>query len=282
MTAEVLFVLIKVNLVVALAVLVIALIRGPVRRLCGPDVAYSLWILAPWFGFAELFASLGFPIPISFAVSEDLVLAAGVIWAGGSVVSLTLLALGQQRVLRRARSGRMGPAVVGILRPRVFLPTDFATRFNAGEQAVIRFHERAHLLRHDVLANAVMALARSILWFNPMVHLAAGLMRQDQEMACDATVLEERPEQRRRYAATLLKTQLVHDKSLGTACAWMGAHPLETRIRAVAQGRSDPFSEVSGTLFLAAVGVCLMLAFAVQGDRVFHDLVQTQFASPLR
>lgn len=281
MTAEILFVVVTVNLAVAAAILIVLLIGRPVRRLCGPDVAYGLWVIVPWFGFGQLVASLSTREPPSFSVGDDLALALGVIWMIGAAVSLVLLGLGQHRVARRARAGAMGPAVVGILRPRVFLPIDFETRFTPAEQSVIRAHERAHLLRHDVLANAAMAVTRAVLWFNPLVHLAAVTMRHHQEIACDATVLDERPEQRRRYAATLLKSQLFHERGMGTACAWVGAHPLEDRIRAVARGLPAPFSRVSATIILAAITTVLALNYTDDGDRLFRDIAEAQVL-PLR
>jgi TonB-dependent SusC/RagA subfamily outer membrane receptor len=64
-----------------------------------------------------------------------------------------------------------------------------------------------HVIRRDPLANLVVAVVRSVLWFHPLVHLASRYFRIDQELACDAAVLEGRPHDRSRYAHALLKTQ---------------------------------------------------------------------------
>jgi len=55
---------------------------------------------------------------------------------------------------RSARAG-VGPAVVGVLRPRIVTPSDFETRFSEDERALILAHERTHLRRGDHIANAV-------------------------------------------------------------------------------------------------------------------------------
>ena len=45
------------------------------------------------------------------------------------------------------------------------------------------------------------------LWFNPLIHLAAHLIRIDQEIACDETVVARHPGDRKAYAQALLKAQ---------------------------------------------------------------------------
>ena len=135
----------------------------------------------------------------------------------------------------------MGPAVVGVIAPRIVTPQDFAQRYSLQEQAQVLAHEQAHIARQDSRLNALSAAAQCLCWFNPLVHLGAHLMRMDQELACDAQVLAHRFGQRRRYAETLLKTQLgAIAAPLG--CHWLAghaAHPLEQRIQALRQPAPD-------------------------------------------
>ena len=97
--------------------------------------------------------------------------------------------VGGTRVVRAARTD-IGPAVVG---RAIILPLDFEDRFTRAEQAAILAHEAQHLARGDVAANAVVALIQCLCWFNPLVHLAARWIRVDQEFACDAAVIAQRP-----------------------------------------------------------------------------------------
>jgi beta-lactamase regulating signal transducer with metallopeptidase domain len=91
-------------------------------------------------------------------------------------------------------------------------------------------------------------------------------MRLDQELACDAAVMARRPGSRRRYAETLLKTQILL-KTRGAAlalplgCRWVarGRHPLETRITALAHPAPSPQRQdigLAALLVLALAATC--------------------------
>src|SRR5665213_3210218 len=114
----------------------------------------------------------------------------------------------QLRFLHMARRGRAGPAVTGFFVPRIVMPADADEIYSAEERALIRAHERTHIDRGDPRTNGFIALAQCLLWFNPLVHVAAREARLDQELACDAAVLTHRSGQKRLYAETLLKTQI--------------------------------------------------------------------------
>jgi beta-lactamase regulating signal transducer with metallopeptidase domain len=132
--------------------------------------------------------------------------------------------------MAQVRAGRGGPAVVGLIAPRVILPADDGS-YTPQERELIRAHEREHVARKDPRAAAVVALFQCLCWFNPFAHLAAYLLRLDQELACDAAVVMNRPGTRALYARTLLKTQLA-TQPLPFGCYWpaRSRHPLELRV----------------------------------------------------
>ena len=156
------------------------------------------------------------------------------LWLAGVGVSLAMLVVGQRRTLRqfgsitvdagdprlaRASSPGVGPAIVGVIRPRLILPADFETRFEPGERALILAHERTHLASGHAAINAVVALVQAVNWFNPLAHLAARCARLDQELACDAAVVSRCSGERHTYARALLKTQLA-GAAPPLGCAW--------------------------------------------------------------
>ncbi|MCM3290162.1 hypothetical protein M3661_08480 [Paenibacillus sp. MER 180] len=51
-------------------------------------------------------------------------------------------------------------------------------------------HECARIQRRDVAVNWMMHILLIFHWFNPLLWLAVHKARQDQEMACDAYVLD--------------------------------------------------------------------------------------------
>ena len=81
------------------------------------------------------------------------------------------------------------PFVTGLVRPLVHLPTDFFQRFSREEQKWVVQHELTHSARGDLWIQVLWELLRGVFSFNPIVHLATGAMRDDQELACDQAVL---------------------------------------------------------------------------------------------
>jgi beta-lactamase regulating signal transducer with metallopeptidase domain len=188
-TSDLARLLAETNLALAAGVIVVILARRWVRRLIGASAAYGLWLLPALAAAAVALPPrtveiVGQPAAASpgpiFALSAPVLegarlaprpdLAAVMVWAwmaGVAAMGLWLLAH-QLRFVREAKRGQAGPAVVGLLRPRIVLPAEFEGRFTRREQLVVLAHERTHLLRGDAQVNGVVAwsgaLAGSIRW----------------------------------------------------------------------------------------------------------------------
>lgn len=99
------------------------------------------------------------------------------------------------------------PFVMGILKPRIYLPIGLSEK----ERACVIRHEQVHVRRRDYL---IKQLAYGIVcfhWFNPMAWIALWLMCCDMEMSCDEAVLkhsgldgEQGLLYKKEYAAALL------------------------------------------------------------------------------
>lgn len=199
------------------------------------------------------------------------------IWLGGCLIAgawFLHLQLGFRRRLgalrqrgdglHQASSTAAGPAVLGLLRPRIILPADFETRYSADEQALIISHERSHLRRGDLYANAIATALRCIYWFNPLLHYAAARLRHDHELASDAEVLREYPQARRRYADTLLNVQLAVP-GLPVGCLWQSSHPLKDRIMQMKQPLPSRSRHLAGmALAVLALSASAFAAWATQ------------------
>ena len=223
----------------------VALARIPVRRASGPEAAYALWLIPPITAFLTLLAVLVPADSLTFSSAAALAFRwpwlgdAAAVWAIGALATAAVFGLAQRRFLAEVRQGRGGPAVVGLIWPRIVLPADDGA-YTPEERELIRAHERAHVARRDPRAAALASLTQCVCWFNPVMHVAAYLLRLDQELACDAAVMLRRPGARALYAKTLLKTQLA-DAPLPFGCYWpaRGRHPLEVRI-ALLKRRAGP------------------------------------------
>ena len=247
MASELLPFLLKANLALAAAVLLVLALRRPIRVLFGAHSAYALWLIVPLSILALLIPARTIIVPqqtirgaptaspaiapvaetptatvVTQAQRLNLPLAEIALGLWG-VVALAALSIQAERQRRFVRSlGRLkavdgllwsdrpgvGPAVIGALAPRVVLPADFAQRFTPQEQTLILAHEYNHLVAGDAKINAVVTGFQCLFWFNPLIHLGAAALRVDQEIACDAAVVARHPQTRRAYGEAMLKTQL--------------------------------------------------------------------------
>ena len=158
-----------------------------------------------------------------------------------------------------AAHARQGPALLGLWRPRIVVPADFATRYSGAEQQLIIAHERQHAMRRDPAANAALALLQCAFWFNPLIHIAASRCRFDQELACDEGVMARHGAQRQAYAAAMLKTQGGGATALAT-CHWQSSHPLKERIMQLKRSTPGAPRRHAGRLIIAILGCASVLA----------------------
>ena len=97
------------------------------------------------------------------------------------------------------------PVLVGLLRPRVILPSALAERASDRTLAMVCAHEFAHARRMDNLIAPLVALVAAFLWLNPFVGVMSRRLAALREEACDARVLSRaQPDERRAYAAMLV------------------------------------------------------------------------------
>lgn len=263
--AEILDALVRVNLVAGVAILAVLLLRLPARRRFGPEIAYRLWAAPPLAAAATVvpLKVAHAPLHLSHLAPPDASPLLLSLWVLGLALAAALLWRAQAAFLRTARSGEAGPAVVGVITPRLVMPPDDG-RYTAEERALIRAHEREHIERKDPRAGALVALFQCLAWFNPLVHVAAHVVRLDQELACDAAVLKRHPRSRTLYAKTLLKTQLA-GRALPLGCYWpsRAKHPLEVRVELLRQAPAD--GGLEGPLVVGAgVISAALVAFSLQ------------------
>ncbi len=94
------------------------------------------------------------------------------------------------------------PFVLGLLRPKIYLPSALPEE----KYPYILLHEQHHIRRLDHLTRLLAFAALCIHWFNPLVWLAFVLSGRDMEMSCDEAVLRRLGgEVRTDYSASLLE-----------------------------------------------------------------------------
>jgi bla regulator protein BlaR1 len=81
------------------------------------------------------------------------------------------------------------PISIGLFHPRIILPIPVISDFDEQEIRYILLHELQHFKHKDLPVNYAMCLAGILYWFHPLVCLGLKEMRNDRELACDASVL---------------------------------------------------------------------------------------------
>jgi hypothetical protein len=115
------------------------------------------------------------------------------------LAGLVAVALARHAGPRRSFRPDM-PRVVGVLRPRIFVPAGLS----ADAAAMAWAHEAAHVRRRDPQWSALAEAICLVFWFVPPVWLGARAMRAESEAACDAAALAETRAHPRDYAHLLL------------------------------------------------------------------------------
>ncbi|GGW65846.1 TonB family protein [Alishewanella tabrizica] len=198
---------------------VILLLSHPILlRYLGARATYSLWLLLPCALLLPLLPSL--PSNRSTLVMQQLLISpetlsniAGkgntifpilVMWLVGFCCVVAWCLFSYMALIRQLQSahsfkiGKLrcyrqhntGPAIFGFLRPSVLIPSDFKQRFTKKERHLILQHERAHWQAGDLHINLFALLLLAVFWYSPMSWLAYRRFRADQELACDARVLQ--------------------------------------------------------------------------------------------
>ena len=143
------------------------------------------------------------------------------------------------------------PFLLGILKPRVFLPSGLD---EAQQEAVIA-HERAHLRRRDNWWKPLGYLLLAVYWFNPLCWLAYFLLCRDIELACDEQVVRRLEKDGRiAYSEALLRCSTPHRQSAACPLAF-GEVGVRARIKTILNYQKPAF-----WLILAAVAVCCAVA----------------------
>lgn len=79
----------------------------------------------------------------------------------------------------------IGPAVVGLLRPRILLPRILETECTKTELRILLAHELSHIRRGDLWWALLQTGARCVWWFHPLVHGVSRWFDRVTEQSCD-------------------------------------------------------------------------------------------------
>lgn len=178
------------------------------------------------------------------------------------------------------------PFVLGILRPRICLPSDLN---ETQMQAVIR-HEQAHLRRKDHWWKPLAFVLLILHWFNPLMWLAFWMFSRDLELACDEQAVQDmNVDARKDYSRVLLSCSTRRRKLVVCPLAF-GEVGVKRRIRSVLQYHKAAFWVKAAALLLCAVVAVCFLTSPLPGSRALvlpqkahsEKLIMNSMHDPLR
>ena len=149
------------------------------------------------------------------------------------------------------------PFVLGIIRPKIYLPYHMDKR----EMDHVIAHEQTHIRRRDHWWKPLGFLLLTVHWFNPLLWHGYILLCRDIELACDEKVIREMgSEQRADYTQALVSCS-VSRRSIAACPLAFGEVGIKERVKSVMNYKKPAF-----WIVLASVVVCAVAAVCFLTD----------------
>ena len=162
------------------------------------------------------------------------------------------------------------PFILGIFRPRVYLPSNL----DEAQARYVIAHENAHLRHYDHFWKPLGYALLSVYWFHPLVWAAYVLFCRDLELACDERVVREmKLSERAAYSQALLDCS--RERGSVAACPLtFGETGVKTRVKAVLNYRKPAFwIVIVSVIVCAVVAVCFMTSPPAVRNPAVRDYV---------
>ena len=190
-----------------------------------------------------------------------------VIWLWGVAALFLYSAVSYRRLRRRVCEAVIlrdniyqsenvcSPFVLGIIRPKIYLPYHMDKR----EMDHVIAHEQTHIRRRDHWWKPLGFLLLTVHWFNPLLWLGYILLCRDIELACDEKVIREMgSEQRADYTQALVSCS-VSRRSIAACPLAFGEVGVKTRVKSVMNYKKPAFWIIlASALICAAAAVCFL------------------------
>jgi len=202
------------------------------------------------------------------------------VWLAGIAVMLVYMFVSYICVYRRIRGAKQfkdniytseavsSPFVLGLIRPRIYLPE----KMDAVSMSYVIAHEEAHLRRLDHLWKPIGFLLLAVHWFNPLIWIGYILLCRDIEMACDERVVRTmNDEERFDYSEALLACSV--SRKMITACPLaFGEVGAKERIMSVLNYKKPAFWIIVAALIACAAAAVFFLTNPIdQGDPIDEE-----------
>ena len=189
------------------------------------------------------------------------------VWLAGVAMMLTYLLASYLRIYHRVRAAvrlegnvyrcdQWGtPFVLGVLRPRIYVPEGM----DEADLPQVLAHERCHIRRGDHVVKPLAFLLLAVHWFNPVLWAAYILLGRDMENACDERVLRTLDSAGRAAYSRALVACAVQERPAAVCPLAFGEVAVKERVKNALRYRK-PALWAAVLLLIAAViiGVCFL------------------------
>ena len=151
----------------------------------------------------------------------------------------------------------VSPFVLGIIKPKIYLPFDMSD----ADMTHVIAHEQAHIRRRDHLWKPIGFLILVVHWFNPLVWLGYVLLCRDIELACDEKVIKELDRDARADYSQALLACSVNRRMISACPLAFGEVGVKDRVRSVLCYKKPAF-----WIIIAAIVVCVAVAVCFLTD----------------
>ena len=146
------------------------------------------------------------------------------------------------------------PFVLGIIRPKIYLPYHMDKR----EMDHVIAHEQTHIRRRDHWWKPLGFLLLTVHWFNPLLWLGYILLCRDIELACDEKVIREMgSEQRADYTQALVSCS-VSRRSIAACPLAFGEVGIKERVKSVMNYKKPFWIVLASVVVCAVAAVCFL------------------------
>lgn len=211
------------------------------------------------------------------------ILISAAVWLTGVTILLVYTLISYIRICRKVSTAVLldnniyqceavvSPFVLGIIKPKIYLPFNIAVQ----DAELVIAHEKAHIRRRDHLWKPLGFIILTIHWFNPLMWLGYVLLCKDIELACDEKAVKEfNLKQRADYSQTLLNCSV--NRRMISACPLaFGEVGVTERVKTVLNYKKPTFCIIAPACLAVIIAAACLLTNPMKKKQseIYDDLL---------
>lgn len=161
------------------------------------------------------------------------------------------------------------PFILGVLRPRIYLPSGM----HEEQQRHVLAHERAHLRRRDHWWKPLGYALLTVYWFHPLLWVGYILLCRDIEKACDEKVIRDMDTSGKKQYSEALLACSVHRRAVLACPLAFGEVAVKERIKRVLHYKKPLVWAVAAALILCAAVAAGFLTDPIPCSHVYDSRI---------